>query len=109
MAKTPENLNSQQISTTGLTEIYSSPAVTVTESLHLVITNEVATANTITVTFNDGSSDFVLAAKALAGGSGKSWIVAEVTGLKLNAAQSLKVQSSAATAYNTTLSGVKVV
>jgi hypothetical protein len=108
MARTPENLDSREITTTALTTLFTGIAGTVTAGLSLVITNNSALINTFTVYFNDGTTDRVLTSRKVAAGIGKSWIVDEVAGLKLNAGDSVKVKSSVTASYNTVLSGSKV-
>lgn len=108
MARSPLNLDTRQISTTTLTTLYTAPAGIVASGLSLVVTNAVATANEISVYFNDGTTDYLLKTKTVPGGAGKTWIVAEVAGLKLNAGDAIKVQSGSATAYNVNLSGTEV-
>lgn len=108
MARTPLNLDTRQITTTTLTTLYTAGAGKVASGLSLVITNAAATANTISVYFNDGTTDYLLRTRTVPAGTGKTWIVAEVSGLKLNAGDSIKVQSGSATAYNTNLSGTEV-
>lgn len=108
MARQPLNLDSRQISTTDLTTLYTAPAASVASGLFLVITNAAATANSISVYFNDGTTNFLLRTRSVPGGAGKTWAVAEVAGLKLNAGDSILVQSSSATAYNVNLSGTEV-
>jgi hypothetical protein len=83
-------------------------AGTVTAGLSLIVTNNSTTINTFTVYFNDGTTDRVLSVRKLAAGVGKTWPVDEVAGLKLNAGDSVKVQSSVAASYNTVLSGSEV-
>jgi hypothetical protein len=108
MARSPLNLDARQIPTTALTELYLAPAGVVTSGLALVLTNTVATTNEISVFHDNGTTDFLIATRTLPGGSGKTWMVSEVSGLKLNAGDSIKVQSGTATAYNSNLSGSEV-
>lgn len=108
MARAPQNLDTRQISTTDLTELYTAPAAIVASGLHLVLTNAATTANNISVYFNDGTTNYLLANRTLPGGAGKTWMVAEVAGLKLNAGDKLLVQAGSATAYNVNLSGTEV-
>lgn len=108
MARQPLNLDSRQISTTALTELYQAPAATVASGLYLTLTNASTSAITISVYFNDGTTNFLLRTRTIPGGIGKAWNVTEVAGLKLNAGDSLLVQSSTATAYNSNLSGTEV-
>lgn len=107
MARNPLNLNVQQITSTSLTEIYESTSV-VTTGMGLVLTNAAATANQISVFHNDGTSDFLLSLNTLPGGVGKKIIVPDVSVLKLNSGDSIKVQASAATAFNSNLSGSQI-
>lgn len=108
MARSPLNLDTRQITTAALTTLYTAPAAVVTSGISLVITNTVTTANAISVYFNDGTTDYLLRTRTVPGGAGKTWIVAEVAGIKLNAGDSIKVQSGSATAYNVNLSGTEV-
>jgi hypothetical protein len=108
MARSPLNLDSREITTTTLTKLWEGVAGTVTAGLSLIITNNSSSINTFTVYFNDGTTDRVLVSRKVAGGIGKTWPVDEVAGLKLNAGDSLKVQSSVAASYNTVLSGSEI-
>ena len=108
MARTPLNLDVRQISTTDLTELYLAPAGSTAAGLSLVITNASALQNSISVYHNNGTTDYLLATRALPGGIGKTWVVVEVAGLKINAGDSIKVQSTVASAYNSNLSGSEV-
>lgn len=108
MARSPLNLDARQIATTTLTTLYTVPAGAVASGLSLVVTNAAASANEISVYHNDGTTDFLIRTRTIPGGAGKTWIVAEVAGLKLNAGDLIKVQSGSATAYNTNLSGSEI-
>jgi len=108
MARSPQNLDSRTIVTTGLTTLHTGVAGTVTAGLSLIVTNNSASINTFSVYFNDGTTDRLLSSRKIAAGLGKTWPVDEVAGLKINAGDSLKVQSSVAASYNTVLSGSEV-
>jgi hypothetical protein len=104
MARTPQNLDVRQIASTTLTTIYTSTGV-VTSGMSLILTNTVVTANNISVFHNDGATDRLLSIPTLVGGNGKEKIVQPIAVLKLNAGHSIKIQASAATAFNSNLSG----
>lgn len=104
MARTPQNLDVQQIADTALTTIYTSTNA-VTSGMSLILTNTVATSNSIDIYHNDGTNDRLIRTITLVGGSGKSVIVQQVAVLKLNDGHSLKLQASASTAFNSDLSG----
>jgi hypothetical protein len=108
MARTPQNLDARTIVTTDLTTLHTGVAGTVTAGLSLIVTNNATSINTFSVYFNDGTTDRLLARRKVAGGLGKTWPVDEVAGLKINAGDSIKVQSSVAASYNTVLSGSEV-
>jgi hypothetical protein len=107
MPRTPQHLDVRQITDTNLTKIYTQDTG-VLAGIGLVITNAAASANTISVYHNDGNTDYLLRTRKLAPFIGKAWIVSEVASLKLNPGDSIKVQATAATAYNTNLSGSEV-
>jgi len=108
MARTPINLDARTIVTTDLTTLHTGVAGTVTAGLSLVVTNDSAVINAFSVYFNDGTTDRILAIRKVPAGIGKSWTVDQVAGLKINAGDSIKIQSSVASAYNTVLSGSEV-
>lgn len=108
MARAPQNLDARTIVTTDLTTLHTGVAGTVTAGLSLIVTNNSATINTFSVFFNDGTTDRILSSRKVAAGVGKPWSVDEVAGLKINAGDSIKVQSSVAASYNTVLSGSEV-
>ena len=107
MARTPQNLDVRQIASVDLTEIYPSTAVT-TVGMSLILTNAAASANSISVFHNDGSTDRLVSIRTIVGGVGKSLIVPEVSVLKINPGDSIKIKASAATAFNSNLSGSKI-
>ena len=107
MARTPQNLDVRQVASTSLTTIYTSTGVT-TVGMSLILTNEVATANKVSIFHNDGSTDRLVTAKTIVGGIGKSITPAEVLVLKINDGDSIKIQASASTAFNSNLSGSQI-
>lgn len=107
MARTPQNLNAQQITSISRITIYTSSEVT-TVGMSLIFTNEATTANTISVYHNDGAVDRLISTRPIVGGAGKSLIVPEISVLKINPGDAIKVQASVATAFNSNLSGSKI-
>ena len=104
MATIQQSLSIGTISNTTLTSIFTA-ATNTTVAPALVISNITASKTTVSVTINNGVTDFLLVKKAIPAGIGKTFRVLEMSDLKLNAGYVVKLQLDTADAINFFLSG----
>ena len=104
MARTPQSISIGQTLTTAIQTIYTGSAGDVLAPA-LVFTNTSASIIEISVFVNDGTTDFLIETRKIAGGLGNKWIVTSINTQKINPLDSIKFQASTATAVNHHLSG----
>jgi len=104
MATIQQSLSIGTITDTTLTSIFTVGANT-TVAPALVLTNITANKTTVSVTINNGVTDFLLVKKAIPAGIGKTFRVLEMSDLKLNSSYVVKLQLDTTDAINFFLAG----
>ena len=104
MARTPQSISFGQTTTTAIQPIYTGSAGDVLTPA-LVFTNASANIIEISVFISDGTTDFIIDKRKIAGGIGQEWIVSSINTQKINPLDSIKFQADTANAVNHHLSG----
>ena len=105
MARTPKSIVTAQLATTALTTIYTVPAGINASAVVLTFTNATTTANTISV-FHGTGTDFLQEIVTIPAGVGRRRVFNMHS--VVNATETVKIQASASTAVNYSLSASEV-
>ena len=103
MANTPKNIYLNEIVNTTLTTIATALTGETYTNLWLVIGNQHSAQMTFTIYHTGSAGDIKIAEKTIQ--AGKQGVVTDITGVKLNATQLLKIQSDVVATYAVDLSG----
>lgn len=92
MANMPQNIYLQSITGNTLTTVLTPAEDSVYTNLWMLVSNSHTAAVTLSVFHNNGSDDILIAKRTIQ--SGKTGVFQELSGVKINDAQLLKIQSS---------------
>ena len=108
MATTPKTLALVEITSTDLIEVYLAASGVNTSVSVLSFTNVTTTDQQIDIYINDATSDFLQKTMTLPGGVGKERLYYGFQRKMINANYKIKVQASAATAFNVGVFGREI-